>query len=114
MKHSADAMEQKGMTKLSIRDRTVITLYVKSRLSFESVARKMGLGTSTVQDIMRLHARDKIRGNNSWRNPKSDDEGLTLTSLGLYQVGDCTKCLTPIVSYTRERGQMCGFCKAAA
>ncbi len=94
---------------MNTRDRAVIALY-GTGLSFANVARKMGLGTSTVQDTMRLHARESIRSNNAWRNPRPVEE-LTLTALGLYRVGPCASCGCEIVSYTRERGQKCGLCE---
>lgn len=97
---------------MNARDQAVINLYVNAHLSFAGVGRKMGMGTSTVQDIMRFHARDKIRSNNAWRNPQPVEE-LTLTALGLYRVGPCASCGCEIVSYIRERGQVCGLCEAA-
>ena len=91
------------------RDQTVIVLY-DSGLSYAGVARKMGLSTSNVQDIMRCWAPEKIRGNNELRNT-AFEKGLTLKALELYSVGPCTSCECEIVSYTPERGQKCGLCE---
>jgi transposase-like protein len=98
------------MNELNTRDRAIIALYDTGQ-SYASVARKMGIGTSTVQDTMRRHAHKSIRGNNEWRNP-GPDEGLTLTALALYRIGPCISCECEIVSYTREHGQECGLCTA--
>jgi hypothetical protein len=96
---------------MNAREQAVVNLYVNARLSFADVASKMGIGTSTVQDIMRRHARKSIRSNNAWRNLRPVEE-LTLTALGLYRIGPCMSCGCEIVSYTREHGQECGLCTA--
>ena len=97
---------------MNTRDQTVIALY-DTKLSYAGVARKMGLGTSTVQDIMREWAPEKIRGNNDWRNA-TPENGLTLRALSQYSVGPCVSCGCEIVSYTPDPAQTCPLCKAAA
>lgn len=93
----------------------IVEAYVERRLSYEGVAREFDTSSTRVQSIMRKHAPGSIRarGNPAGHKAAPLDGGLTLASLGLYQVGRCTDCGTPMVSETQERGQACGFCKVA-
>ncbi len=104
---------------MTIRDSdiaAVIEAYTKDKLSFVGVARRLGISCTSVGNIMREHAPDSVRLNINTAGGASAPRyrGLTQAALGLYAIGPCTACGTPLVSPIREKGQACGFCRVAA
>ena len=93
-------------------ERAIIDAY-QGGLSYNRVGAKFGISPTTVRCTMEKHAPDSIRPRHHKRSrPPPDPNDLTLKNLGLYKVGPCLDCETPIVSSTEGR-QRCGFCEIA-
>ncbi len=92
----------------------IVEAYVEGRLSFNGVALQFDTTTARVRYIMEKHAPGSIRPrHHKFCRPPPNPDDLTLKNLGLYNVGPCADCETPMVSSTQKRGQACGFCQIA-
>ena len=100
------------MSQPNALERGVITAY-QGGLSYEGVARVKDMPAHRVQLIMHKFSPGSIRKSRRPFKPRPVEEGLTLAALGLYAVGPCADCETPLVSSTRWLDQVCGFCLIA-
>ena len=88
-------------------------------LSYNDVARKLHVSSTTARAVMKEYSPGSIRTRREQiklgRPP--EEYGLSLTSLGLKSAGACTGCKIPIVASIRSQPQSgreaCGFCAYA-